>query len=178
MQPVIITKHEPERRRKSVTTLHCGCTCCCCCCLHTIGSIVAAAVAPGIGSGSSMPLIHYYDDETGIQVPSIKKPGMSSVTVFWWLTSFLVFVCFVFGILQENGTEAALVTGIIVALVFPGIQLVSAFITLIVYATWPRYDRAYQLGQLGKICGGVVIGSIVGILAMVAIGFGLSAISK
>ena len=49
--PVVIQKHTPERRRRAVTTLNCGCSCCCCCCLHTMGSLVGAAIAPTIGHG-------------------------------------------------------------------------------------------------------------------------------
>jgi hypothetical protein len=177
--PVVIQKHAPERRRKAVTTLHCGCTCCCCCCLHTVGSIVCAAVAPALGKGNAMPLTHYYEDEAGIQIPDIKKPGFSAVTIFWWVTCFLIFLCFAFGILQDGrGAENVVITGVVVLLVFPGLQLLSALITLIVFACWPRYDKFQQMAQLGKITIGVVAGCILGILAMVVIGFGLAALSK
>jgi hypothetical protein len=180
--PVVIQKHAPERRRKAVTTLHCGCTCCCCCCLHTVGSIVCAAVAPALGKGGPMPLTHYYDDEDGIQIPSIKRPGFSAVTIFWWVTCFLIFLCFAYGILQEGGGggggENILITGVVVLLILPGLQLFSAAITLFVFLCWPRYDKSYQMGQIGKISAGVVIGSLLGILAMTVIGFGLAALSK
>lgn len=176
---VTIQKHEPERRRKAVTTLHCGCTCCCCCCLHTVGSIVCAAIAPAMGKGNPLPLTYYYDDEAGIQIPLVKKPGFSAVTIFWWVLCFLIFLCFAYGILVEGGHgDSVLVTGVVVLLVFPGLQVVSAVITLIVFAVWPRYDKMYQLGQLGKLTGGVFVGAVLGILAMVGIGIGFSVLAR
>ncbi len=179
---VTFEKHAPERRRKAVTTLHCGCTCCCCCCLHTIGSIVCAAVAPAIGAKSRMPLTYYWDDVAQEEIPlttTIKKPGLSAVTVFWWVSCFLIFVCFAIGIVSEGGRgESLLITGVLVLLFFPIMQLIAAVITLIVFACWPRYDKMYQLKQLGKIAGGVVLGTIVGVLAMTVIGFAIAAINK
>ena len=73
MQSITIVKHEPERRRKALTTLNCGCSCCCCCCcLHTIGSIVGAAIAPNFGGGAKggVPLMDYWDEEDDKPYPS------------------------------------------------------------------------------------------------------------
>ncbi|HZZ80941.1 MAG TPA: hypothetical protein VFE62_20735 [Gemmataceae bacterium] len=177
--PIVLQKHEPERRRKAVTTLHCGCTCCCCCCLHTIGSIVGAAVAPAIGSGEPLPLTYYYDDEIGADVPLIRKPSFSSVTMFWWLTCVLIFGCFAFGIISERGSsESVLITAVIVLLIFPGLQLISAVLTLFVYLIWPRYDKFQQIAKVGKILGGVVLGALAGTLVMAAIGFGFSLLAR
>ena len=111
-------------------------------------------------------------------VPVIRKPGFSSVTFFWWLTCLLILVCFVIGIFQERASEAVIITAVIVLMILPGLQLVSAIITLIVYAIWPRPDRSQQLAKVGKITGGLVIGALLGTLIMVGIGFGLAAISK
>jgi hypothetical protein len=166
-----IEKHAPERRKKAVTTLHCGCTCCCCCCLHTIGSIIGAAVAPAFSSGSRMPITYYYDEETGKEYPLIKKPGLSSVTFFWWLTSFFVFLSFAAGIVMSATGESVLITAVLVLLGFPVLQLASAIITIVVYACWPRYDKSRQLKHLAKITGGIALGSIVGGLIMVGIAF-------
>lgn len=168
---VNVQKHAPERRKKSATTLHCGCTCCCCCCLHTLGGVVAAAVAPAIGKNSPVPLTYYYDEEIGQDVPLINKPGLSSVTFFWWLLAFLTFLCFVYGLLLDASGWSFLATAIVVLLAFPGLQMLSAVISLIVYAFWPRLDKMRQITHLGKITLGVVVGSGVGILAMVGIAF-------
>ena len=172
MQPIAIEKHRPERRRRAVTTFNCGCSCCCCCCcLHTLGSLVGAAVAPAIGSGKPITMTHYYDDETGRQYPLINKPGLSAVNLFWWILCFLIFLCFTFGIVTDAGGTSVMITGIVVLMVFPALQLASLFLTLIVYACWPRPDKFYQLQQLAKVALGVVLGTVVGTLVMVGIGF-------
>lgn len=175
--PIAITKHAPERRRKTVTMMCCGCSCCCCCCLHTLGSLVAAAVAPALGRGQALQMIYYYDEETGEQLPLVKKPGISAVVVFWWVLCFLIFLGFVYGILADPGnTSMLMVTAVIIALVFPLLQMASALLTAIAFACLPRHDKSYQLKQLAKVTGGVVVGSIVGILAMVGLGFLFAAI--
>jgi len=162
---VMIEKHEPERRRRSVTTLYCGCTCCCCCCLHSLGSLVGAAVAPGLGTGSLMPMTYYFEEETGAQARGLEQPGLSAVTIFWWTLCLLVLVGAALGIASNQGVIA----GIVLLLVLPLLQLASAFITLLVLACWRRVDRRYQLKQLAKITGGIVLGSIVGIAVMFGI---------
>ena len=167
---IVVEKHARERQRQPVTTVCCGC-CCCCCCLHTLGSLVGAAVAPALGSGSPMPMMHYYDEDIGMDVPVVRKPGLSAVTIFWWILCFLIFIIFAIGIVSNEGRgESVMVAGIILLLVFPGLQLASALITLIVFACWPRYDKYHQIKQLGKITGGVVIGTTAGVLAMIGIG--------
>ena len=188
--PVNIEKHPSERRRSAATTLCCGCCCCCCCCLHTIGSVLGAALAPTIG-GRSNARAHwdatamipgYYDDvpeeafsssprESSGTIPDLRRPaGVSSVAIFWWLTVAAIFLTFMFPLFAYRDTGALFITAIIVLLVFPGIQLASAIVTLIAFALWPRPDRTHQLKQVGKITAGIVAGSVAGILAMVAIG--------
>jgi hypothetical protein len=167
---VTIQKHAPERRKKAVTTLHCGCCCCCCCCLHTLGSIVCAAVAPAIGSKSPWALTYYYDEEIGQRVPLIRKPGLSAVTFFWWTLAFLTFIGFAIGILSNGRAESLIVTGVIVLLVFPAMQFASVILTMIVYLCWPRPDKRHQLKQLSKITAGVFFGTVLGLGAMVGIG--------
>ena len=120
-----------------------------------------------------MALTYYYDDETGETLPSIENvrtPGFGAVTVFWWVTCFLIFLGFL-GTILTNPSEGAslLITGVVVLLVFPAIQLASAFFTLIIFALWPRADKFYQMKQLGKITAGVVIGSLLGIAVMAGI---------
>ena len=170
MQPIAIEKHQPERRRKAVTTVNCGCSCCCCCCLHTLGSLVGAAVAPAIGSGSPMPITYYFDEETGQEMPLIRKPGFSAITIFWWILCFLIFLCFAFGIVASASGVSVMITGVLILMAFPLLQLASVIVTLIVFACWPRPDKFHQLQQLAKISLGVVLGTLVGVGAMAGIG--------
>ena len=172
---VTIETHVPERRRKAVTTVCCGCSCCCCCCLHTLGSLVGAAIAPGIGKGSPVAMVYYFDEDTGRQIPLDHKPGLSAVVMFWWVLCFLIFLCFTYGILTNSAKgETLLITGIIVLMVFPILQIASAVITVVVFAVWNRPDRAYQIWQLGRITLGVVLGTLlgIGVMALIGVGFG------
>ena len=175
--PVVIQKHQPERRRKAVTTVYCGCSCCCCCCcLHTVGSLVGAAVAPtfgsgGIGLGAFTTLPYYHDEDTGRTVPLFRKAGLSSVSVFWWLLCAMIFACLALAIVTNEGrTDAVVITGIGILMVFPVLQLASALLTAIVFACWPRFDKGHQLKQLGRITLGVIIGTLSGIGVMAALG--------
>jgi hypothetical protein len=164
--------HPPERRRRSTETLMCGCCCCCCCCLHTVGGLIGAAVAPAFGKGSRMPVLYYYDEEYDISVPNIGKTGTSAVQVFWLLSLVLGLIGGCMGI--AGGGEGLIVGLVILALVFPAVQLAAGLVVLIWLALSSRSDRAYQLKQTGKIILGLFVGAGAGIMAMVAIGVLLS----
>jgi hypothetical protein len=171
---VVIDSHPPERRRRT-ETLMCGCCCCCCCCLHTVGGLIGSAIAPAFGRKDRLPLHYYYDEEYGIELPSIARGGVSTVPVFWTLTGvFSVLAVFLSGIAGDRG-EGVVVGLVILALTFPGIQLAAAVVCAIWLGVSPRHDKAYQFKQLGKITAGLVLGTIAGILAMVAIGVMMSA---
>ena len=174
--PVTIEKHEPERRRKEVMTLYGlggGCACTCCCCLHSLGSLIGAAVAPALGRRLPNPITYYEDEETGQPVRQLRKPGLSAVTLFWWILCLLIFLGFAYGIMIDSGDMMG--TTLVIVMCFPGLQLVSAFLTLILFACWPRPDKSRQLKQLAKITGGVVAGTIAGILLMIGIGYAMEA---
>ena len=176
--PVTIEKHEPERRRKEVMTLYGlggGCACTCCCCLHSLGSLIGAAVAPAFRCRLPNPLA-YEDAETG--EPQLRQPGPSAVTLFWWILCVLIFLGFAYGIMIDSGDmmgTTLMGTTLVIVMCFPGLQLVSAFLTLILFACWPRPDKSRQLKQLAKITGGVVAGTIAGILLMIGIGYAMEA---
>ena len=150
---VQIEKHPSERRRSKATTLGCGCSCCCCCCLHTIGSLVGAErAAPR-------------EPATYLHGPS----ETSSVAVFWRITWILVVLVMVLPILFYQNAEAAIVAGMLILIGLPAIQLASAFITFFAFVFLPGIDREFELKQVARITAGIVIGSIIGFLAMAAI---------
>ena len=159
---VQIEQHQAERRRRAVTTMYgCGCSCCCCCCcLHSLGSLIGAAIAPTAGTGAPMTLTDYYDDEAGDLVPDVRKPGISAVAVHWWIVAALCAASFVVPISGESIGLAVCVFA------FPALQLASVFVTLVIIAVWPRPDKMYQLRQLGKITLGMILGTLAGLLVM------------
>lgn len=176
-QPIAIEKHEPERRRPAVTTAYCGCTCCCCCCLHSIGSVIGAAIMPILGSGSATSA-HWAkrammpsDDDDGFSVPDLRlPPRASAVTLFWWLTCALVVLGLMIPVFAyQRQAEPFLIAGILILLAFPIIQLASVVLTAFIIGFGNRPDRSHQFKQLGKITGGIVSGTILGMLAMTLI---------
>jgi hypothetical protein len=171
---VVIESHPPERRRRT-ETLMCGCCCCCCCCLHTIGGLIGSAIAPAFGRKDRLPLHYYYDEEYGIELPSIARGGMSAVPVFWMLTGVFAVLVMFLSMLSSGRGESIVVGLIILALTFPGVQLAAAVCVAIWLGISQRHDKAYQFKQLGKITLGLVLGTVAGILAMVAIGVMMSA---
>src|ERR1022692_233243 len=77
---ISVVAHAPERRRHRTgvpAQAGPGCCCCCCCCLHSVGSLIGAAVAPNLGPRSRMPaylaLTHYSDEED--YLPSARGPS-------------------------------------------------------------------------------------------------------
>lgn len=173
-----IISHEPERRRRQVLNLACGgSTCCCCCCLHSLGGLIGSAVAPAFGQGSRLPIYYYYDEELDEDVPYTIKPGISAVALYWWifLGVILLSPMLILPFFAEGwGPESLLVGLVILALVLPAVQFGVGIIVLIVLACMQRPDKTFQLWRLGKIMLGLVVGTIAGILAMVAIGLAMS----
>ena len=167
LTPIHFESHPPERRRRT-ETLMCGCCCCCCCCLHTVGGIVGSAVAPAFGKKNPLPIHYYYDEEWDIQVPDVARPGISAVKLFWMITLVLSII----GVLMScaGGGDGIVVGLVIIAMVFPALQLGSAFFTLLTLLIAQRDDRRFQLRQLGKITLGLFVGTLAGIMAMVGIG--------
>lgn len=169
---VQLESHPPERRRRPPTvTLMCCCSCCCCC-LHTVGGIIGSALAPAFGRGNRAALTYYYDEELDIQMPDIARPGVSSVKVFW-IMSLIAAVVWAFAsvLIEHRNPMGGLMIGLVIlALVYPAVQLGCAVVLLLWMACSSRQDRSYQLKQLGKITLGLFLGTIAGILFMVGIG--------
>ncbi len=214
---VSFVAHPPERRhrRPIAPALAGGCCCCCCCCLHTLGSIIGAAVAPTMGDRSGprsySPTSYFWEEEDERGAPALSAKDRAAITsgrptsrplpslnedfhdsdfvlnrhsaasLFWWSTLVVLmggmFLCLII-YHEETRTDTffsiVLVGGIIALLVFPGVQLAAAIVTFLILTFSSREDKGYQLRQLGKIVLGVAAGAVLGILAMVGIGFAMS----
>jgi hypothetical protein len=92
------------------------------------------------------------------------------VSLFWWTLLVLVICGMVLGFIKEgpNGLVFGL---IIIVMVLPGLQLGAAIVAALILAVSTRPDKSFQLRQISKIVLGVVLGTIAGILAMVALCF-------
>jgi hypothetical protein len=137
-----------------------------------VGGIVGAGVAPAIGKNNPMPLNTYYDEEYDVSIPNIARPGVSAVKVFWFLSLGAAILGTLIG--AAYGGEGFIVGLVILALVFPAVQLVAALITLFWLALSSRPDKSFQLLQIGKLTLGLVIGTVAGIVGMIGIGVILS----
>ena len=160
-QRVEIVKHVPERRRRLETFFQAGC-CTCCCCLHSAGSLIGAAAAP-LWSPSPKE-----NGSTDFDRPKSEYP-FSSTTMFWWLTAFLVFVCYVLGLLANgSNVETLKVTSVLVLVFFPILQVFSGFITFVVFTVWEKPGQALQIRRLENVYAGVFLGGLAGIMMMFA----------
>jgi hypothetical protein len=167
-----IESHPPERRRRTEIHMCHGSCCCCCCCLHTLGGIIGSAVAPGYGKNNRMPITSYYDEQPDTVDPNAPQTGASAVQVYWILSLVGAILGAWVGAMQ--GGEGFIIGLVILAMVFPAVQLVMAIITAIWLGASSRPDRSFQLGQIGRITLGLVVGTVVGILTMVVIGVVMS----
>jgi hypothetical protein len=167
--------------------LNCGCCCCCCCCLHTVGSIIGAAIAPAFGKnkGPSEPryrhLVEEYDfsdyNPTGItnqpseapETPNVRKPtGTSGVAIYWYAMLALLVIVLIYGVVSSINGASDGVGGVILglALGLPGLQLLASLIACLILVASVREDRNFQIIQVGKITLGCVLGTGVGLLIM------------
>lgn len=191
-----VAAHPPERRRiRSIAPAQAGqcCCCCCCCCLHTIGSLIGAAVAPTIGGKRRRlnqeeqdyaEVRDFVDPKNEWAYLERRAPSrfFRAVPLFWLNTLIVIFaVCAYFAVVEfAQGNQAnlgvqALILAVGIAVFLPVGQLVSAFITFIILAIARRSD---EFGSLGRITLGVVLGTLAGILVMVVIGFVISAVAR
>lgn len=189
-KPVLVVAHPPERWRvRSGTPAQAGqcCCCCCCCCLHSVGSLVGAAVTPllwrGRGPGYSRTQEEEdYGDPSGWAGDLPDDPGRrsagsvlsSAVAVFWLSSLALVLAALALAGVKaiDDGNQAGLdiVVGLVLlALGFPALQLIAAVVTAIVLGVSSRTDKGYQFKQLGKIALGVLAGTILGLAIMAGV---------
>lgn len=108
-----------------------------------------------------------HERNLGIALPAL---GFSAVSLFWWILLILVIGGLVLSTMGGRG-EGLLVGGVIMLLVFPGLQLAAAAFTALILGVSYRPDKGHQFRQLGKIVLGMVAGTVLGILLMVGIYF-------
>jgi hypothetical protein len=99
-------------------------------------------------------------------------PGLSGAGLYWLVLGALAVVTPV--ALSFAFPESALVIAILAVLGLPLLQFATSVLCAIVLALWQRPDQASQLGQVGKITLGTLIGSVLGLLAMAALGVAFS----
>lgn len=104
----------------------------------------------------------------------LPRRGLSAVSLFWWISLILGFGVFLWFSVSGSG-GGPLLGAFILVIFLPAVQLGAALLTALILAVSASPHKSYQFQQLGKIGCGVVVGTVVGILAMVVLGFALSA---
>lgn len=183
------TSHPPERGRPEIIEPACaGASCsCCCCCLHTMGGLIGALVFSLKETASIKPLNaeeldfqeHIVQGEGVSQGPVVPVPrdGMSVSGIYWRTMLTLTLTGLLFGTIiagetnQARGlTNAALFTGFVSIMVFPGIQLLAGLITFLILVFHGRGGKpTYEFRTLLRINLGMFAGSIVGFVFMYSI---------
>jgi hypothetical protein len=100
------------------------------------------------------------------------RSELSAVRLFWQA----LLVLSVLGALLSiaGGPSGPMAAGFIILLALPLVQLGAAVVTALILAMSEFPDKSYQFRQLGKIVLGLVVGTVLGILAMVLVGMALS----
>jgi hypothetical protein len=160
----LLQLHPPERgeRKKKYVVLY-SCCCCCCCCLHTLGGAIGAVVA-----GNYCPERDEWDES-----PEPAKRLPCSQWMYW--SSFL-FACLAGGVIgglanPSQFSEALIVVGLSIVILGPAWFLAASGLSALQIAF--RQDlpsKNLYWRQLGKITGGMLAGSVLGVLAMILIG--------
>jgi hypothetical protein len=176
--PISIIAHPPERgRSRSLAPAQAGASCCCCCCcLHSVGAVIGAAIAPIYGRRPAKPT---QEEEDYADFPRALAGGsenrMSAVSLFW-LSNLALAGLFVVGsgiIAGVNGNAdfAAnlFMAGLGLVMLLPALLLVAAAVAGFILAVSSRPDKMYQIGRLGRITLGTVIGTVAGTLPMVCL---------
>ena len=163
----LIQAHPPERgeRQKKYVVLY-SCCCCCCCCLHTLGGAIGAVVV-----GNYCPEPDEWDE-----TPQAAKRLPSSQWMFWGSFLFACLAGTIIAVLANSSQieEALIVIGLSIVILGPFWFLAASGLSALQIAL--RKDLPSKKGywrQLGKITGGMLAGTVIGVLAMVLIGVAL-----
>ena len=95
-----------------------------------------------------------------------KKMCPSAVKVFWYLSLATTLLGTLYFTVQEGSFIECLV---ILALVFPVVQVVCVVITLIYLEMSSGQDKSFQLRQIGKIMWGLLVGTAIGLIPTILV---------
>ena len=144
-------KHQPERRRGVGSTPNCCCgSCCCCCCLHSLGGLIAAAVATSVRKS---------------------RVGGSAAGCYWICLAVLTGALFVLIWSSSSSSGPFAFEAIVASLFLPVVQLAASLLTFIwiLILGMDIPDRKSSLQTLGRITLWSFLGAVVGLVAMVAL---------
>lgn len=154
---VVLEAVPPERRKRSVTVAAHGC---CCCCVHSIGSLLGAALA------CRRPFKDPPDEASmDEEVAAEKRRWRRQPVWLYWnslaLSILVTVACTSFSVPAVDRLTWILIGG---AFFFPLIQLGASVLALLWILLSKQPDKIGACFTLGKITGWTVIGTIAGAL--------------
>jgi hypothetical protein len=151
-----------------------SCCCCCCCCLHTLGAAIGAA-----GAGNFRVEPEEFDPK-GVRYPSCQGIYWSTVL---YAVAISALAMFAFSLTQWQSTvggaravieaieEGPILVGLTLILLGPLWLLGAAVLAAVRISFWRDLpDKEEYYLQLGRITARMVVGTLIGIGVMFAIG--------
>lgn len=161
MSAIIIERLAPERQSPQTNNAAAGgACCCCCCCLHTVGGLIGAAVARPQVNISSGP-----EDESGLNL-SGRKP-------YWWSLLATSLLIVMFTPVFAGGADAAAGGLFLLAMLGPGVQLLSSVFAAIAVQNSEEGGRRARLRHVGKMTWYAFLGAGVGFILMMILAEGV-----
>jgi hypothetical protein len=157
---ITIERQLPERGDRGVAAAPAGqCCCCCCCCLHTVGSIAGAL------SARPVPVAPEPIPASAIAGPT-QVPRHSATGLYWAISAILsgLTIAYFYGLERDHVRSGEI--AVMMAMLFPGVQLAASVIAVIAIASSKRPGKNLRLRHLGKITLRAFLGAVVGTLIM------------
>ena len=141
---VVLHAHTAERYHRPPGSIACNtCCCCCCCCLHSLGGLVGAAAA------AAKPPKR---DDGG---------GQSCASWYWGVLTLGTIIAAIIAWRYSPPNRSDL--WILLAILYPLVQLVASFVTAVAVATYYSGQECKDaLSHLGKITWWTILGVAIG----------------
>ena len=158
---VWVQRHEPERREGGLDVAAAGgCCCCCCCCLHSLGGFIGAVTSTAKPVAADERAAH-----AGL-VPGTLEPRYNVYKEYWVSLLILSGMCISVLWPSANFAEEGL---FVLALAFPGVQLLASFVAFILVALSKRPGKPHRYAHLGKLALRGFVGAFIGFFFMALI---------
>jgi hypothetical protein len=148
---VSIERHAPERGRPELLALSCGCSCCCCCCVHSLSSVVGAALG-GLSLAG--------DDAS-------KAAARAAVKTYWRVLAILGLVAIALGLF--GGVQGLEISAFAAFFFLPFLQLLASAIAALLWVQRKPVHLRAALAALGRVTWIGLACALPGLLFMVVL---------
>ena len=134
------------------------CCCCCCCCLHSVGGVVGALSARPKPVEPQLP-VSAIDGRT-------LEPRHSASGLYWAIIAIMSGLASAYFVAFERHEVRNLEVALMLAIVFPAVQLAASIVAAILIARSRRVGKEVRLRHLGKITLRSFLGALIGAAIM------------